>query len=298
MRVIWVGTALFLTAASASFAQFGPITFSSNADYDNSTPNVLGVFRDIGPLNRQQQINRGLDLGPTGHTALNFVGAAGPGGSNSVTLYDTDPTTTAPNNIFSGNFSLSADILFKEFNNTKQGGFVFLYNEGFPTNSGLALMLSDAGNTDNNVLSIADMNGPAMTTLKSDSLSGGVTEVVWYRLTMDMTVSGGTFVINGKVFSHTTGTDPGSALGAQIGSTLVYTNTFAALGIQNSGEIGLAMREIQQGAPNTNMVSITNFSESQVPEPGSMSLVVMGLTLCSVAGLGMFARRRKSALIV
>lgn len=291
MRAIWLGMAVFLSVVSVSVAQFGPITFSSNADYDNSTPNVLGVFRDIGPLNRQQQINRGLDLGPTGHTALNFVGAAGPGGSNSVTLYDTDPTTTAPDNVFSGNFTLKADILFKEFNNTKQGGFVFLYNEGFPTNSGLALMLSDAGNTDNNILSIADMNGPAMTTLKSTSLSGGLGEVAWYRLTMDMTVSGGTFVISGTVFSHTTGTDPGSGLLAQIGPTLAYTNTFAALGIQTSGEIGLAMREIQQSAPNTNMVSITNFSE--VPEPASVTLV--GLSLGLVGLVAVAARRRKSA---
>jgi len=235
MRVIWVGIALFLTTVNASVAAFGPITFSSDADYNNNNPPTSGLFRDIGPLVRQQGINRGFDLGPTGHTALNFVGTAGAGGS----------------------------------------------------------MLSDAGNTDNNILSIADMNGPAMTTLQSTSLSGGLGEVAWYRLTMDMTVSGGTFIINGKVFSHTTGTDPGSALGSQIGSTLAYTNTFAALGIQSSGEIGLAMREILQAAPNTNMVSITNFSE--VPEPTSTSLVVMGLTLCSVAGLGMFVRRRKSA---
>ncbi|HXI83058.1 MAG TPA: PEP-CTERM sorting domain-containing protein [Verrucomicrobiae bacterium] len=293
MRVIWVGIALFLTTVSASVAAFGPITFSSDADYNNNNPPTSGLFRDIGPLVRQQGINRGFDLGPTGHTALNFVGTVGAGGSNSVTLYDTNPTTATPDNIFSGNLSLSADILFKEFNNTKQGGFVFLYNEGFPTNSGLALMLSDAGNTDNNILSIADMNGPAMTTLQSTSLSGGLGEVAWYRLTMDMTVSGGTFIINGKVFSHTTGTDPGSALGSQIGPTLAYTNTFAALGIQSSGEIGLAMREILQAAPNTNMVSIANFSG--VPEPASTSLVVMGLALCSVAGLGMLVRRRKSA---
>jgi hypothetical protein len=242
-------------------------------------------------LDRQLGINRGFDLGGTGHTALNFVGAAGAGGSNSVTLYDTDPTTTAPNNIFSGNLSLSADILFKEFNNTKQGGFVFLFNEGSPTNSGLALMLSDAGNTDNNVLSITDMHGPAMTTLLSTSLSGGISETNWFRLTMDMTVSGGTFIINGKVFGHTTGSDPGSALGSQIGTTLSYTNTFAALGIQSSGEIGLAMREIQQSAPNTNMVSITNFSE--VPEPASLSLV--WFSLFCLAGTAVAARRRKSA---
>lgn len=134
------------------------------------------------------------------------------------------------------------------------------------------------------------MNGPAMSNLVTTSLSGGIGEVAWYRLTMDMTVNGGTFVINGKVFSHATATDPGSALGAQIGPTLLYTNTFAALGIQSSGEIGLAMREILQQPPNTNMVSITNFQE--VPEPSSFSY--LGLAL-SAAMLATAVRLRKRA---
>ena len=288
-KVLYFAVVASLWLVRVGNAQFGPITFSSDADYNNNNPPTSGLFRDIGPLNRQQGMNRGLDLGGTGHTALNFTGAAGSGGSNSVTLYDTNPTTTTPDNIFSGNLSLSGDILFKEFNNTKQGGFVLLYNEGFPTNNGLALMLSDAGNTDNNILSLASMNGPAMSNLVTTSLSGGIGEIAWYHLTMDLTVSGGSFTITGKVFSHTTGPDPGSALGSQIGPTLSYANTFAALGIQSSGEIGLAMREIQQSAPNTNMVSITNFQE--VPEPSSFSLLSSCLCL---ALLTMVARLRRT----
>jgi hypothetical protein len=292
--VLFVSLAVGLITTATTNAQFGPITFSSDADYNNNNPPTSGLFRDLGPLDVQQDINRGLDLGGTGHTALNFTthGNGTSAGTNSVTLYDTDPTTPAPNNIFSGSFTLSGDILFKEFANSKAGGFVFFYNEGNLGTNGLAVTLWDAGGTDQDKVQIEGFHGgssPMTDAIKTNSLPGTIGESQWYRLTLDIHVNGGTFDLTAKVFGHATTTDPGSALGAQIGSTLLYTNTFAALNLSSSGEIGLTMRAINMDAPNTNMVSITNFSE--VPEPTTFSM--LGLVLGLGGLLTAIASRRK-----
>ena len=49
------------------------------------------------------------------------------------------------------------------------------------------------------------------------SLGSGIVENAWYRLTMDVAVTGGNVTVSGKVFRHSDPADPGSALAAQVG---------------------------------------------------------------------------------
>jgi hypothetical protein len=53
--------------------------------------------------------------------------------------------------------------------------------------------------------------------LKTVSLGSNVTENIWYRLTVDVAVSGGNVTVSAQVFPHATPSDPGSPLGAQVG---------------------------------------------------------------------------------
>ena len=151
-----VGLAVgFSVAPTATLA--APITFAGPADYDNNAAQRTGVFRDFlnGAL-----INQGNDLGGTGHTALNFTGSDNNAAlAGRITLYDTSPSTTVPTT-FSGNLSISADILIHPFNNAKGAGVLFLFNEGAGQN-GLALHLWNAGNSDSNKIELVAQTGEA-----------------------------------------------------------------------------------------------------------------------------------------
>jgi hypothetical protein len=258
----------------ACTAAASPITFASGADYDNGASQTTGVFRDFLD---GVEINRGLDLGGTGHNALNFTGSD----SNSsplgrVTLYDTTPATNTVKDTFTGDMSMSADILISRYNNGKGAGLVTLFNEGVGK-TGLALFLQDGGNTDGYSIKLVQQTGVGdgfnVANLSNVSLGSGIAENTWYRLTLSLDFTGPDFSIIGKVFGHTTATDPNSALGAQIVSTLTYTDTAPWTGgLSDPYEIGLVAR----GVGAVVDTSVTNFAfsggglgVSAVPEPGA-----------------------------
>jgi sugar lactone lactonase YvrE len=233
-----------------------PTTFTfdfSGAQYDQ-------CFRDV---QRGGEIDDGLDVGNTGHSSLRFTGLTGSGGATWLTVYDATPTTPTPGPVF-GAQTLCADILFARFNNIKGAGIVALLNEG-PDQKGLALIVSDAGNTD--LLRLATIEGDAtkkgkFTVLNcgvggnpcSVPLKNGIAENVWYRLIM--TVDPAVPSVTGKVFTHTTPSDPNSDLGFKVGTTLTYEPGVLPAGVLATGENALLAQAVSAVVD----LSITNFT--------------------------------------
>ncbi len=210
-------------------------------------------FRD---LLRGNDINAGADVGSTGNTALNLTGSAVAGSTTWLTVYDTIPATLTADSTC-GAQTLRADVLIQPFSNTKGAGVVALMNEG-AGKKGLGLFISDAGNTDTLILSTVD-GDPAqkgkLTTVQQVSLQGGITEKAWYRVVMTVNPTG-TPTVTGKVFAHATATDPNSALGAQVGSTLTYGAALPA-GVTSPGENGIMAFSSVSALVNS---SVTNFA--------------------------------------
>ena len=212
-------------------------------------------FRD---LLRGDDINAGTDLGSTGHTALNFTGSIAAGGSTWLTVYDAIAATRRRTTFGAG--TLCADVLIQPFGNAKGAGVVALMNEG-AGNKGLGLFISNAGNTDTLMLSTVDgdlAQKGKLTTVTSVSLQGGITEKAWYRVVMTVNPAG-TPTVTGKVFAHATATDPNSALGGQVGSTLTYSGALPA-GVTSPGENGLMASAISAVVNS----SVTNFTNDPV----------------------------------
>src|SRR5262249_39016773 len=156
---------------------------------------------------RGADINSGTDLAGGGRPSLNFTGNAGSGGSTWLTLFESD--TSLPEDAC--RLTLSADILFHTFNNSKAAGLLALFNEA-AVNKGLALLVFNNGNTDTLRLVTVDQAGKVVV-LDSVSLGNGIKENVWYRLTMDILDSTEpTVTVTGNVFRHTTPTNPNSPL--------------------------------------------------------------------------------------
>jgi hypothetical protein len=275
-------------------ARAAPITFATAADYDNNAAQTSGVFRDFlnGAL-----INRGSDLGGTGHSALNFTGSDNNAATaGRITLYDTNVTDGLPT-VFSGNITMSADILISTFNNSKGAGLLFLFNEGTGLN-GLALHLWNAGNSDSNRVQLVAQTGETrpLASLAQVALGNTIAQDVWYHLEMALTFAGTNFTVTGKVFGHTTPTDPNSALGAQIGTTLTYNSALSAT-LLSPYEIGLVAR----GDSAVVDTSVTNFSISgggaaaaAVPLQPS---TVAQLFAFGVLALMVWRRRRQSSVM-
>ena len=223
-----------------------------NLDFSGSQ--YTDCFRE---LLRGSDITSGADVGGTSHTAVNFTGAAGPAGSTWLTVYDATPLISDPGPTF-GKETLCADVLIQPFNGGKGAGVVALLTEG-PGSKGLALILSDAGNTDSLMLATVD-GDPAksgkLTPVMSASMSGQIVEKNWYRVVM--TVDPGTPTVTGKVFKHATGTDPNSALGAQVGATLTFGSLPA--GVASPGENGLMAEAVSASVTS----SVTNFTNDPV----------------------------------
>jgi hypothetical protein len=281
--------AISFTSGIVSAGVINTVTFSSDATYSNSNPPAGGQFRDfIAPTG----INRGNDVGGTGNTALNFTLSAGSGGASAITLFDLNPTNATPT-LFTGGLTLYADVLAHSFNNAKQPGILAYFNEG-PGEGGIALLLSDAGNTDALILQKVGQTGidaGGSNDLASVSLAGGLGEDAWYRLVFASTITGNSIHVTGQVYSHTNPSNPNSALGAQIGADLTHNHSLNQLGISGTGEVGLAFRTVS----TTSSASVTNFSDSDpgsvgvnaaVPEPGTMFLLGGALI-----ALGVWRRR-------
>jgi hypothetical protein len=210
----------------------------------------LTDFRDV---RRANDINPGLDLGGTGHQAINFTGSAGSGGDAWITVYDATPGTADEDPVY-GSVNLSADVLIQTYNNKKGAGLLSLFNEG-TGQKGLSLIIYDSGNSDSLALGVVNPATGQFTALTSVSLGGNIVENAWYRLTMSVVVSGANVAVTGKVFRHTVTTDPNSPTGTQVGVTLNFNGARPA-GVDAAGEVGIVA-----GAASTSVnSSVTNFT--------------------------------------
>jgi hypothetical protein len=175
-----------------------------------------------------------------------------------LTVYDGTPNTPAPGQTF-GAETLCADVLFHRFNNIKGAGVVALLNEGVGQR-GLALIVSDAGNTD--LLRLATVEGDPtkqgkLSVLASVPLKNGIAENVWYRLvmTVDPAPTAGRPLVTGKVITHSTPTDPDSPLGVQVGTTLTYFQPLPD-GVSSPGQNGILAQAVSAVVD----LSVTNFT--------------------------------------
>jgi hypothetical protein len=227
-----------------------PTTF----DFDFSGTQYADCFREV---HRGGQIDAGLDVGGTGHDSLVFTGLTGAGGATWLTVYDATPLNAQPGPTF-GAQTLCADVLFARFNNMKGAGLVALLNEG-AGKKGLALVVSDAGNTD--LLRLVTIDGDPtkqgkFTVLEPHTvkLKNGIAENVWYRLIM--TVDPAVPRVTGQVFTHALPLDPDSPLGVQVGSTLTYEPAALPSGVATTGQNGILAQAVSAVVD----LSVTNFS--------------------------------------
>ena len=299
---------LFVFVSAANRADADPVVctapacfdFSSDSQYSNNNPPTSGLFRDVI---RPETMNRGTDTGGTGHTALRFSSLdVGSAGATSLTVFDLDPTNTTPT-VFVGSQHIAADVLFTEFNNARELGMVTLFNESAGTGpKGLFLGVSDAGNTEFLRLRTIFSDGfhfpsPDTTVLAEVNLSANhILLNNWYTLDFDLTITGDSFNVVGKVFNHSDPLNPNSARGAQVvgtgGSTLNFQGSLSALGLTNTGECGLAMRQQFNEATNHGSISeyvncnLATLQGPPIPEPSTISLLGLGLL-----GAAMLRRR-------
>jgi hypothetical protein len=189
-----------------------------------------------------------------------FTGSTGSGGATWLTVYDATPNTPAPGPTFADE-TVCADVIFARFNNVKGAGLVALLNEGV-NQRGLALILSDAGNSD--LLRLATVEGdPAkqgkLKILKAVPLGGGVAEHVWYRLVMRLDFRSTPPTVTGSVRSHTDPRDPNSPLGPPVGTLTCALGTPACPlpdAVSSSGENGILAQAVSAVVD----LSVTNFS--------------------------------------
>jgi hypothetical protein len=231
-------------------------------DFDFSGGEYADCFRDV---QRGGDIDAGTDVSGTGHDALVFTGGAGPAGGTWLTVYDATPGDSDPGPTF-GQQTLCADVIFAVYNNVKGAGIVGLLNEGVGK-EGLALVLSDAGNTDR--LRLATVDGDPdkkgkLTFLPNTNLSqtnvalgAAIKEHVWYRLVMTIDPAAtATPKVTGRVFAHQDPDDPNSALGAQIGGTVTYAEAALPAGVTSPGQDAILAQAVSTAVD----LSVTNFS--------------------------------------
>ena len=196
--------------------------------------------------------NGALDLGGTGHTALNFTGGAGPVGDTWVTKWTPNGGTQ-----LCIAAQIEADVLIHTYNNTKGAGLVALLDPA-PGGKGLALILYDQGNSDALQLATIDPATGHFTRLKSVSLGAGIAENAWYRLTIAFSTNAefDLVFVDGTVQRHATPTDPNSPIAGHVGPPLSFQGSLSALGLDNEGEVGIVASAF---STNVNS-SVTNWA--------------------------------------
>jgi hypothetical protein len=302
-----------------------PITFGPG-DYDN-TPNTVtnpgavqhlnqttGLFRDVFwwsarnsavGVGSPDYINRGNSLiltggspqhaipGPGPYTALNFTGNSPSGGQSYMAVYDTTPGNVAPQNLFNasapGGLTVSADVMFAHPGHSVSGGVVALFNEG---QDALAFVAHQGGgnNSDHARVELIFQSVGVGTELASINLPGltTFTNLEWYRVSLNVSVVGDAWTLNGTIQRHVTPTDPTSALVVAPIVAVPLAGSLSSPGnafdLTNPGEIGViaqANQTFSDGIPDPlnptvdNVgVSITNFDV--VPEPAALFLLAFG----------------------
>ena len=220
------------------------------------------------------------------YTALNFTGSNNnAANAGMITVYDVDPSNATPT-LFSGDISLSADVLIDPFDNAKGAGLMVLFNEGTSL-MGLSVFLGNAGNSDGLRINAVAQTGTTTggSALASTALGSAIPQDEWFRLMADLTfTSATTFTLTGRVYSHTDETNPNSPLDLLVG-TVVYNGSLS-VSLLNPYEIGIVSRGVS-AVVNT---SVTNFWASPfdvqpIPEPGTLALLGVGVAV--------FAARRR-----
>jgi len=245
--VAWA-LAFAASAAQAAIITVSPITFASASDYDNNASQTTGVFRDF--LNGAN-ISRVASSPNPAHVALKIIG----GGTNyDIAVYDTTPSSATAKNLFYGTLTLSGDFM-TDSSNTQGGGLLATFTEG-SSQYGLAYRISDTGGTD--PMSISKIPQTGTPTDLTTSANTGWADNTWYRMTMQVDISGSNITVTGRTYNHST-TSPDSAVTTEIaGMMRTYTSTLSTLGLdsQGKGEVGVF------GFVGTGSLSITNWSVS------------------------------------
>jgi hypothetical protein len=248
-----------VTVGGNRYGWFASQEFSSLAFDDSERtgelpcpePDVTTDFRDV---RRANNISAGPDLGGTGHTAMNFTGSAGAAGDTWITVYDETPGT--PN--FTGSINLSADVLSHAYNNKKGAGLLALHNE-IDGKKGLALIVYNSGNTDSLVLATLNHQNGTLAVLKTVSLGSAINQDQWYRLSMDVAVTGPAVTVTGTVRRHPLPGNADSPLGTQVGGPLTFSGTLGSgslTGVGDTGEVGIVASATGAVADS----SVANFS--------------------------------------
>jgi|SRR5262245_10871925 len=229
-KSIWA-IALLVTLGFAGTAGAGPVDCDTRLNFSDNQ--YTECFTDV---RRGADINDdgALDLGGTGHTALNFTGGAGPAGDIWLTKFTPNGDTRTCG---SGLTQMEADVLLHTYNNTKGAGLAALLNFG-PGDKGLALILYDQGNSDALQLATIDPATGKLTKLTSVRLDAGITENAWYHLQM-IVQPGAVLHVEGRVNRHATPTDPNSPVAGPVGPPLSFQGSLSALGLDNQGEVGI-----------------------------------------------------------
>jgi hypothetical protein len=301
---------LSVVSLSSATPLVGPITFAPG-DYDNTANTVIsgptpvnnqttGKFRDViwWSINNGQPrvgsgdyINQGNSLyvpvnqvsaiprpvgDPLAYSALNFTGPSISGGQSYLSIYDTTVADGAANkNVFDATqrLTISADVLFTV--HSASGGVVALYNEG---QDALALLAHNGGgnNADHARVDLVWQSAGQGTVLESIPLDDSAfIKENWYRVTMDLLVSGNTYTVNGTIQNHKTGTNPTSDLDIVI-TTVSHNGLLLSSGLSNPGEVGImAMGNESIALPDSVGISITNFEV--IPEPATVALLGLGV---------------------
>ena len=246
---------------SASAVAPGEYDNTVNTLVNNQT---TGVYRDViwwGESDKLTKpydyINAGMNLITNGHSAvvggddfaINFTGQRCPNGGQSwITVFDETPQDgTATMNTFDftqpGGVDLTADVLFaNDVAHSQAGGILAMYDE--TSMDGLALVAQQSGgnNHDFNKLKlIYQVAGTGIDLVSQDLGSGapyrGDTNAAvatgpnsgdhWYRVTMNIQVSGDVVTVHGEFWNHTDPTDPNSALGTQVGLDVDWVGSLA-----------------------------------------------------------------------